>query len=134
MIDDEEFSAPRLRDRKPPTRPVPDKRPQLEGEITAAALRWLNRQPRTYAWKLHSSPLGQTGHPDIDACVNGRAVKIEMKRPGQKPTAHQLGRLQRWGQSGALVGWATSVEHVEQLHGRAADMNWVNPLTGPGTP
>lgn len=137
MIDDEEFSAPRLRDREPQplTRVPPGKRPLLEGEITAQALRWLNKQPRTHAWKLHSSVRGQTGHPDIDACVDGRSLKIEMKRPGKKPEPHQIGRLKQWRAAGAIVGWASSLEHVQQLHARAATGGeWANPLTGPGAP
>lgn len=116
---------------KPPRR-HPVVRP--ESEITKEAITWLKAQPRTYAWKLHTGPQGEGGHPDIDGCTNGRSIKIEMKRPGEKPTRRQMARLLQWRASGALVGWATSVEEVRAIFANANNPDYVNPLTGPGAP
>jgi hypothetical protein len=116
---------------KPPRR-APQHRP--ETEITKDAIIWLKTQPRTYAWKLHTGPQGEGGHPDIDGCTNGRSIKIEMKRPGETPTTRQMARLLRWRATGALVGWATSVEEVRAIFAHADDPEYVNPLTGPGAP
>lgn len=115
---------------KPPRR-QPSIKP--ESEITAEALTWLNAQPATFAWKLHTGPMGEGGHPDIDGCSAGRCIKIEMKRPGEKPTRRQMARLLQWRATGALVGWATSVEEVRALLAMR-DTDYVNPLTGPGAP
>lgn len=103
-----------------------------ESEVTKLALSWLRAQPRTYAWKLHTGAYGESGHPDIDGCVDGRSLKIEMKEPGYKPTTLQRARLITWRKTGALVGWATSLEEVQQIFAHAPDRDWVNPLTGPG--
>lgn len=134
ILQDDEFGAPPLRDREPAPTSRPVTRVPRESEITTEALRWLNRQFRTFAWKIHTTAMGQTGHPDIDACVDGRSVKIEMKRPGRRPEPHQLGRLRRWQAAGALVGWASTLEHVQQLHARAGQRDWVNSLESPGAP
>ena len=57
-----------------------------EADITADVIAWIKSLPHAYAWKLHSGAMGESGHPDVDGCIAGRAVKIEMKRPGRKPT------------------------------------------------
>lgn len=105
-----------------------------ESDITREAIEWLKRQtPTTYAWKLFSGALGESGHPDIDGCSGGRSIKIEMKRPGKRPTAIQMARLRQWREAGAIVGWATSVSQVQQLFAYSmAHPDWRNPLTGPG--
>ncbi len=129
------MNADILDQRYDPGRP-PRRQPQTEPEsrITARALTWLNAQPRTYAWKLHTGSMGQGGHPDIDGCADGRCLKIEMKRPGEKPSQRQMARLLQWQAAGALVGWASSVEEVRAIVAHAADLGWENPLTGPGAP
>lgn len=45
----------------------------------------------------------QIGEPDIDACINGRCIKIETKRPGKKSEPEQLVAQERWRKAGALV-------------------------------
>lgn len=104
-----------------------------ESDITKQAITWLKAQPRTYAWKLHTGAMGENGHPDIDGCMNGRTLKIEMKRPGRRPTPAQMARLLLWRQAGAIVGWATTVDEVMALVEQGIrDPSWRNPLTGPG--
>lgn len=53
------------------------------------------------------------GTPDILSIVAGRAVFIEVKRPGKQPTAIQEAMHQRLRQSGAVVLVATCIEDVE---------------------
>lgn len=129
------MNADVLDDRYQPERPA-RRHPAVksEKEITDEAISWLKAQTCCYAWKLHTGPMGEGGHPDIDGCVNGRSIKIEMKRPGETPTRRQMARLLQWRGAGALVGWATSVEEVRAIFANADNPEYVNPLTGPGAP
>ncbi|HYF71379.1 MAG TPA: hypothetical protein VD864_01085 [Nocardioides sp.] len=114
----------------PRKRPAP--RHESETSRTQKVLTWLNAQPETFARKVHTGPMGEGGHPDIDGCQRGRAFKIEMKKPGERPTLRQMARLRRWQQAGALVGWAESIEHAAQILAHVDDLTWRNPLSGPG--
>jgi hypothetical protein len=128
VVEDEPFSAQLARVRAQPrasTRP--------EGEITADCLTWLNSQPRTKARKVHQGAMTGGGEPDIDACARGRAVKIEVKRPGQVPTGRQLRRMEEWQRAGALVGWVTSLADLQAIMAHVGNPEFRNPLTGPGT-
>lgn len=89
--------------------------PPREKEVTKTVLRHLNKIDGCYAHKMHGSIYGNGGEPDIDACINGRTVKIEMKAPGRKPkpTAIQEVAMQRWRDAGAVVILATSWAEVE---------------------
>ena len=79
-----------------------------------------------WARKVHGSGYS-SGEPDIDAVWGGRSVKIEAKMPGREPTAQQMARLRKWEEHGALAGWATSVEEVQQLLAHWSDRSWKNP-------
>ena len=109
-------------------------RVRSETDVTKECISWLKAQPGTHAWKLHTGPMGMGGHPDIDGCTRGRSIKIEMKRPGEKPDGRQMVRLLQWRAAGALVGWATSVEEVRAIFANWDNPEYVNPLTGPGAP
>ena len=43
------------------------------------------------------------GDPDIDACIRGRSVQIEVKRPGERPTLLQLKRIEEWRRRQSLL-------------------------------
>lgn len=104
-----------------------------ETDITKEAIAWLKKQPHAYAYKLYSGAFGESGHPDIDGCIDGRSIKIEMKRPAKAPTVQQMARLRQWRAAHAIVGWATSVQQVRDLViYSVAHPDWRNPLTGPG--
>lgn len=79
------------------------------------------------ARKVHGNAYGVAGEPDIDACIRGRAVKIELKVAGKKPSALQFARLRAWAEVGALAGWATSLEQVDALLSHVDDLTWENP-------
>jgi CBS domain-containing protein len=86
-----------------------------ERAIVKAILAYLNGLPGCLARKRWGGGMGVAGDPDIDACVRGRSVQLEVKRPGEKPTALQVGRLEEWRQAGALVGVVTEVEEVRAV-------------------
>ena len=81
----------------------------------------------SWARKVHGSLHSQAGEPDIDACVRGRAVKIEVKLPGERPTPVQYAALRRWQRAGALAGWCDSKHGLEELLRHVEDYGWVNP-------
>ena len=86
-----------------------------ESAIVKAILAYLNALPECLARKRWGGGMGVAGEPDIDACLRGRSVQLEVKRPGQKPTPLQLKRLEQWRQAGALVAVVSSVEDVKAL-------------------
>ncbi len=113
---------------------VPRSRP--ESAIVAGLLEWLNSHEQCHARKVHQTAVTGGGEPDIDAVIRGRAVKIEVKRPGAPPPrAAQMHSLRCWQRAGALVGWVTCLAELVEIVGHLDDPQpWVNPLTGPGAP
>lgn len=85
-----------------------------------------------HALKVHQDATTGRGSPDIDACVRGRCVKVELKMPGKTPTPAQYGRMRRWENAGALVGWIRSLEELDELLSHAGDLEWRNPQLAPG--
>lgn len=86
-----------------------------EADIVKAAIAYINSLPRAVAHKVHGGAFTGAGEPDVDAVISGRAVKLEAKVPGNKPTAVQMGMMRRYSECGALVGWFTSVDEVKEL-------------------
>ena len=86
-----------------------------ESSIVKGILAYLNSLPECLARKRWGGGMGVAGEPDIDACLRGRSLQLEVKRPGQKPTPLQLKRLEQWRQAGALVAVVSSVEEVKAL-------------------
>jgi hypothetical protein len=86
-----------------------------ERAIVKAILAYLNGLPGCLARKRWGRGMGVAGDPDIDACIRGRSVQLEVKRPGEKPTALQAKRLEEWRKAGALAAVVSSVEEVKSL-------------------
>lgn len=108
-------------------------RTRSEADIVEDVLTYLRGLPGSYARKVHGGAYGNKGEPDIDACVRGRAVKLEAKRPGEKPDPAQSGAMKRWSMAGALVGWFIDLAQVKQLLDHVDDRGFVPPdLTHPG--
>lgn len=84
--------------------------------IAKSIVDWIKSQPNSYARKVHGGAYGTVGEPDIDACVNGRAVKIEVKRPStrRRVTANQKLSIKRWASAGAVAFVACSIDDVEK--------------------
>jgi len=81
----------------------------------------------SWAQKFHGSQYSSGGEPDIDACVDGRSVKVEVKRPGNRPTPRQYHAMRRWEAAGALTGWVTSVADLQELLTHLYEREWKNP-------
>jgi len=64
--------------------------------------------------KVHGGSF-QSGEPDLDIVLRGRAVKIELKAPGKKPTARQEHVLREWSEAGAVAVWLDNFEAFRQL-------------------
>ncbi len=86
----------------------------LEITIVARIVTWLNNQPECRAVKNHGSVMGQPT-VDITACVRGRMVQLEVKRPGQRATPRQLATLGAWHRAGAVTGVVTSLDEAQAL-------------------
>jgi hypothetical protein len=86
-----------------------------ERAIVKAILGYLNSLPGCLARKRWGGGMGVGGDPDIDACIRGRSLQLEVKRPGEKPTILQVKRLAEWQQAGAVVGVVTSIVEVRTI-------------------
>jgi hypothetical protein len=86
-----------------------------ERAIVKAILAYLNRLPHCVARKRWGGGMGVAGDPDIDCCLLGRSVQLEVKRPGEQPTALQIRRLEEWRRAGAEVGVVHDVAEVRVL-------------------
>ena len=86
-----------------------------------------------YARKVHGGAYGNTGEPDLDGCLRGRALKFEAKRIGERPAGPQMAALRRWATVGALVGWFRTDGELGDLLDHADEQGFVPPdLTRPG--
>lgn len=101
--------------------------PRNESTLVSWCMDHIKRRGDGHARKVHGSAFQSAGEPDIDACVAGRAVKVEVKMPGGTPTPIQMGAMRRWESAGALTGWVTSVDELKKLLDYAEDHAWVNP-------
>lgn len=95
---------------------------QVEQKIVAA----IRKLDEARVVKVHGSQMGSGGEPDLDACIQGRSVKIEVKAPGRKPTPRQLSVLRKWEAAGALAGWADSVPMAMELLTHLDESDWTN--------
>ncbi|HOQ47727.1 MAG TPA: hypothetical protein PLA43_10675 [Bryobacteraceae bacterium] len=86
-----------------------------ERSIVKAILTYLNSLPCCLARKRWGGGMGVAGDPDIDACIRGRSVQLEVKRPGERPTPLQLKRIEEWRRAGAVVAVVSSVADVKSL-------------------
>lgn len=132
MIEDMPLDRGAARRRSLETRAAPPPRQRTENEIVTEVIQYLRALPNAHARKQHGSAMTQKGEPDVDACVRGRAVKLEAKRPGNKPTPAQREALARWGNAGALMGWFTDLSHVRALLDHLDDPDYRADLDHPG--
>ena len=77
-----------------------------ENKLTAAVFRRLLVCKQAgwpiYFWKLHGSPMQMSGMPDIGIVFRGRAVFVELKAPGKRPTKIQRHRMTELEKAGAI--------------------------------
>jgi len=87
----------------------------LESSIVKSILKYLNTLPGCYAEKTWGGPWGNAGRPDIDGCINGQTLKLEVKRPGGQLTKLQANKLARWKAAGAIAEVVRSVDDVKKI-------------------
>ena len=86
----------------------------LEKNIVAAIRRRL-KDRGILTIKLHGQARQKAGLPDLLALVDGLAVWLEVKRPGERPTKLQAHTLDQLRLSGCRAGVVTTVEEAEAL-------------------
>lgn len=82
-----------------------------ESRITLAIINAIKRRGY-WARKVHGGTFTGAGIPDVDAVVRGLSVRIEVKRPGEKPTEIQKAVMAELERAGAYVTVATSVDEA----------------------
>lgn len=88
----------------------------LESTIQANIIAYLKRLKKCTAENVHGNAF-QVGRADINACYNGRLIRIEVKTPdhGNKPTDIQIANLKQWARAGAICFVAYSLEEVKTV-------------------
>jgi hypothetical protein len=67
-----------------------------------------------WAHKVHGTEFN-AAEPDVDGCLDGVAIKIEVKKPGKEPRKDQRFNLHRWKRAGAAAGCAHSLDEAEDI-------------------
>lgn len=75
--------------------------------------RYLDRLGVWYM-KVHGSAFQKAGVPDLIACIGGRFVGIEVKRPGGRVSPLQKLNIEEIQRSGGVAFVAYSVEDVRR--------------------
>lgn len=72
--------------------------------------------PNGVAEKVQGTALS-SGKADINACINGRCIRLEVKTAdhGNKASKKQKINLRRWSAAGAICGVVYSLEEVKEL-------------------
>lgn len=68
-----------------------------------------------FVFKVHGGPQMMAGLPDLIVCFRGSFIGIEVKQPGQKPTARQEFVHRMIKRAGGEVIVATCVEDVHNV-------------------
>lgn len=86
----------------------------LESNITKSILEYLNSLPGCRAEKLQGGATA-SGRADINACYQGRTLRIEVKTPDHKNKASekQKHNLDKWYKAGAIVMVVYSLDAVK---------------------
>lgn len=81
---------------------------QIENQIK----KWLDKLPNCWYFKVHGDAFQKSGVPDIVACINGRFVGIEVKRPDGRLHALQAYTIEQINNTKGVAFVATSVDEV----------------------
>ncbi len=87
-----------------------------ENSIVSSILEYINSLPCSIAEKVQGTALS-SGKADINACVRGRCVRIEVKTidHNNKPSKKQHINLRRWASKGAVCIVAYTVNDVKSV-------------------
>ena len=83
-----------------------------EQQIQSAIIKYLESLG-AYVVKVITA--NHSGVPDINACLQGKWISVEVKRPGFSPEPLQLFHLQMIQRAGGLATWASSLEQVKDF-------------------
>ena len=87
----------------------------LEKQVENQIKKWLEQNNYWY-FKVHGGPFHKTGVPDIIACMNGRFVAIEVKRPsGGVVSKLQQIQMVKIKENGGVVGVARSLAEFLEI-------------------
>lgn len=86
----------------------------LESRVRSLIWRHLKMMRAAKFVPYPGSAHGEAGTPDLVGCIDGRAVLIEVKRPGGTLSRIQEHRISEWRDAGALVIVAHSWREVEE--------------------
>lgn len=82
-----------------------------------------------WSMKMHGGPYQLSGMPDVLCIKSGRAVFLEVKRPGQKPTPIQLARMEELRRvAGAQCATVTTKDEAIDALGERRNTT-INPLS-----
>ncbi len=85
-----------------------------EQDIQKAICNYLTSLGNTIATVYTAAGIySRKGVPDIFACLKGRYLQIEVKRPGEKPTKVQEAFMEGINSCGGIAFYATSVQDVK---------------------
>ncbi|HVA92198.1 MAG TPA: VRR-NUC domain-containing protein [Chloroflexota bacterium] len=87
---------------------------ELEASIVRAILVLQKRYPMLLLRKTSGSKY-RRGTPDLLGCYRGRALALECKRPGGKPTPLQAAELAAWWSAGAIAEVVHSADEVIEI-------------------
>jgi hypothetical protein len=104
-----------------------------ERAIVRSILAYLNNLPCCLARKRWGAGMGIAGDPDIDACIRGRSLQLEVKRPGEEPTVLQAKRLAEWRKAGAAVGAVHSLNETRDFLIRNSLLEWTDSPDSPSS-
>ena len=87
-----------------------------EVTIVNSILSFINSLPYGVAEKVQGTARS-SGKSDINACINGRCIRIEVKTAdhGNKESKKQSINLRRWSAAGAICGVVYSLEELKAL-------------------
>jgi ABC-type transporter MlaC component len=70
------------------------------------------RYPDAMIQVNHGGAFSKRGRPDLECCIRGFHVAIELKEPGKKPTKIQYDYLDRLIKAGSWAFWADSMGRI----------------------
>jgi len=87
-----------------------------EVTIVNKILNYINSLPQGVAEKVQGTARS-SGKADINACINGRSIRIEVKTSdhGNKESKKQSINLKRWSAAGAVCDVVYSLEELKEL-------------------
>ena len=88
---------------------------QPEAKLVKKIRKYLEEEGAV-VFKIHGgdNPFQEVGIPDLLCCLKGIFIAIEVKMPGEQPSAAQASTLRRIARAGGYAFTAHSVGEVEE--------------------